>query len=99
MGLEGGMYVVRSGMEKGDPERIFRGWQILEENIERITAFVKEFLEFARGSTPEVKLAVQITCVCPMAIRQLPVAAGIKSPLIDTGRKSPGRRPSRRWRF
>jgi signal transduction histidine kinase len=56
MGLEGGMYVVRSGMEKGDGDRIFQGWQMLEENITRITAFVKGFLEFARGTTPEVNL-------------------------------------------
>jgi signal transduction histidine kinase len=56
MGLEGGMYVVRSGMEKSDPARISQGWLMLEENISRITSFVKEFLEFARGRTPEVRL-------------------------------------------
>jgi len=56
MGLEGGMYVFRSGMEKSDSERIFQGWQMLEDNIERITFFVKEFLEFARGRTPTVQL-------------------------------------------
>lgn len=56
MGLEGGMYVVRSGMERGDSERIFKGWQMLEENITRITSFVKGFLEFAKGTTPRVKL-------------------------------------------
>jgi signal transduction histidine kinase len=55
MGLEGGMYVVRSGMEKGDADRIVRGWQILEENIARITSFVKEFLEFAKGRVPTVE--------------------------------------------
>lgn len=56
MGIEGGMYVVRSGMEKSDPSRISKGWLMLEENISRITSFVKEFLEFARGRTPEVRL-------------------------------------------
>jgi len=56
MGIEGGMYVFRSGMEKSDSERIFKGWQMLEDNIERITFFVKEFLEFARGRTPTVQL-------------------------------------------
>jgi signal transduction histidine kinase len=56
MGVEGGMYVFRSGMEKSDSERIFKGWQMLEDNIERITFFVKEFLEFARGRTPAVQL-------------------------------------------
>ncbi len=56
MGLEGGMYVFRSGMEKSDSERIFQGWKMLEDNIERITCFVKEFLEFARGRVPTVQL-------------------------------------------
>ncbi|MCX7014627.1 MAG: ATP-binding protein [Candidatus Sumerlaeota bacterium] len=49
MGLEGGMYVVSSGIRKGDAERITTGWSMLEENIARISSFVKEFLEFARG--------------------------------------------------
>jgi len=56
MGLDGGMYAFRSGMNKGDNERMLKGWQMLEENINRITTFVTEFLEFARGRTPEVKL-------------------------------------------
>jgi len=57
MGLEGGMYVVNSGIRNGDSTRIGEGWEMLEENIARISAFVKEFLEFARGREPEVALA------------------------------------------
>jgi len=56
MGLEGGVYVVRSGMQKADSQRILRGWQIVEENISRITTFVKEFLDFAKGRSPKVVL-------------------------------------------
>jgi histidine kinase len=56
MGLEGGMYAFQSGMSKGDDQRMLQGWQMLEENINRITTFVKEFLEFARGRTPTVHL-------------------------------------------
>jgi len=57
MGLEGGMYVMNSGIRKGDNARIGAGWEMLEENVARISAFVKEFLEFARGREPEVALA------------------------------------------
>ncbi len=57
MGLEGGMYVVSSGIRKGNSERISEGWEMLEENITRISAFVKEFLEFARGKEVEAALA------------------------------------------
>lgn len=56
MGLEGGMYVVSSGIRKGDSERIAQGWEMLEENISRISRFVKEFLEFSRGREPNVSL-------------------------------------------
>jgi PAS domain S-box-containing protein len=49
MGLEGGMYAVTSGIELGDDERIARGWTTLQQNVERISQFVKEFLGFARG--------------------------------------------------
>ncbi len=56
MGLDGGMYMARSGIEQGNPERLLEGWQILEENVARISSFVKEFLEFSKGRRPVVKL-------------------------------------------
>ena len=56
MGLEGGLYVFQSGLQKGDNERMSEGWQILVEDIGRITSFVKEFLEFSKGKTPNVEL-------------------------------------------
>jgi signal transduction histidine kinase len=55
MGLEGGLYVFQSGMQKGDNERMLKGWRMLEDDIRRITSFVKEFLEFARGKAPKVQ--------------------------------------------
>jgi len=56
MGLEGGMYAFQSGMSRGDDQRMVKGWHMLEENINRITSFVKEFLEFAKGCEPSVQL-------------------------------------------
>jgi signal transduction histidine kinase len=49
MGLEGGMYAVNTGIRLADDDRIARGWITLEENVERISQFVKEFLDFAKG--------------------------------------------------
>jgi len=51
MGLEGGMYAVNTGIGTGDDARIARGWAMLEDNVTRISAFVKEFLDFAKGRT------------------------------------------------
>jgi PAS domain S-box-containing protein len=55
MGLEGGMYVVNSGLKRNDTERLISGWRMLEEEIARISAFAKEFLDFARGREPVVE--------------------------------------------
>jgi len=56
MGIEGGMYVLESGMEKGDADRMLKGWEMLKEDMARMTSFVKEFLEFAKGRTARVQL-------------------------------------------
>jgi PAS domain S-box-containing protein len=56
MGLEGGMYMVDSGLRKGDAGRITDGWQILQRNFEKTTALVKDFLSFAKGRLPELTI-------------------------------------------
>ena len=56
MGLEGGMYVVNSGLRNNNEERVLQGWRMLEEDIGRISSFVKEFLEFAKGRRPRVEM-------------------------------------------
>ena len=56
MGLEGGMYAVNTGIEQGDDTRIARGWQMLEENVRRISEFVREFLDFAKGRVAQVSM-------------------------------------------
>ena len=47
MGIDGGMYMLESGIEKGDADRLVGGWEMLKEDMARMTSFVKEFLEFA----------------------------------------------------
>lgn len=55
MGLEGGMYMVDSGMRKGNAERIAEGWEVLQTNFEKTTTLVKDFLSFAKGRLPDLK--------------------------------------------
>lgn len=55
MGLEGGMYMVDSGLHRGDAGRIAEGWEILQRNFEKTTALVKDFLGFAKGRLPELR--------------------------------------------
>lgn len=54
MGIEGGMYMVNSGLSRGDTKRITSGWQMLQRNFEKTTALVKDFLSFAKGRIPEL---------------------------------------------
>jgi PAS domain S-box-containing protein len=55
-GLEGGMYVTSSGLEKGDHRRVRQGWQMLERNMSRISALAKNLLAFSRGDHPNPSL-------------------------------------------
>jgi signal transduction histidine kinase len=54
MGLEGGMYMVDTGIHRGDPDRLVNGWEILQRNFEKTTVLVKDFLSFAKGRLPEL---------------------------------------------
>ncbi len=56
MGLEGGMYMVHSGINRDDKERTTEGWGILEKNFDKITTLVKDFLSFAKGREPQVQI-------------------------------------------
>lgn len=47
--LEGGMYMMSTGMNKGNIERIQKGMEMLDRNIQRIGTFVKAFLSFSKG--------------------------------------------------
>lgn len=52
MGLEGGLYVVKSASKKQDPKLAEEGWRMLENNIMKISALIKDFLNFSKGREP-----------------------------------------------
>jgi len=54
MGLEGGMYMVDTGIRKNKPERVTRGWDVLQRNFNKTTELVRGFLSFAKGSQPKL---------------------------------------------
>lgn len=55
--LEGGMYLLSSGLKRSNIERIQKGMEMLSRNIERISIFVKAFLSFSKGREIQVKLS------------------------------------------
>ena len=55
-GLEGGMYMLGSGISKNKVDRVEKGLDMLGRNINRVSMFVKEFLNFSKGRTINAEL-------------------------------------------
>ncbi|MCP4352504.1 MAG: PAS domain-containing protein [Desulfobacterales bacterium] len=53
--LEGGMYMLNTGLQKGQIDRIQKGMEMLIRNIDRISMFVKAFLSYSKGRVIHVK--------------------------------------------
>jgi PAS domain S-box-containing protein len=51
--LDGGIYLVNTGLKKNDRERIDRGWEIAQRNVERIRSMVLDILYYAKDREPE----------------------------------------------
>lgn len=47
--LDGGMYMLSTGIDKGDVARIQKGMVMLDRNSKRIAMFTKAFLNYAKG--------------------------------------------------
>jgi signal transduction histidine kinase len=58
--LEGGLYMLNSGMKKSNIERIGNGLDMLNRNIERISMFVKAFLGFSKGREIRTRMAAPL---------------------------------------
>jgi signal transduction histidine kinase len=56
MGMEGGIYVMSSGLERDQPEKVQRGMKMLESNVGKISNLVKNLLSFSKGAVPKVAL-------------------------------------------
>ena len=88
MGLEGGMYIVNSGLQRDDNTLVTRGWAMLQSNIAKISSVVKEYLQFARGSEIQVDLAdpVAIAREVVELFRDLAEQSGIRlTPNLQEG--------------
>jgi PAS domain S-box-containing protein len=52
-GMDGGMYLVNSGLKKGNQERVATGWEMVERNVERIRSTVLDILYYAKDREPD----------------------------------------------
>jgi signal transduction histidine kinase len=51
-GLAGGMYLVDSGFERDDRERVRKGWATVNRNVARINSVVSDILYYAKDRVP-----------------------------------------------
>ncbi|MDM8537145.1 PAS domain-containing protein [Desulfobacterales bacterium HSG17] len=72
--LEGGMYLLNSGLGKSDITRIQKGIHMLTRNIERISQFVKAFLGFSKGRTIQAAMN-QPECIADEVVELYAVKA------------------------
>jgi len=63
MGLEGGIFIVSDGLEEDDRQAITEGWEMVERNVGRVSAIVKDLLYCAKEREPDFKADV-----CPQEI-------------------------------
>ena len=51
-GLDGGVYLVNSGLEKNNRGRIDKGWEMVQRNVDRIRDMVLNILYYAKERQP-----------------------------------------------
>lgn len=54
MGLEGGVYVMESGLRQNKTVKVERGMEMLNRNVQKISDLAKNLLSFSKGRIPEV---------------------------------------------
>ncbi|MBI5526299.1 MAG: PAS domain-containing sensor histidine kinase [Deltaproteobacteria bacterium] len=51
-GLDGGMYLVNTGLQKNNQQRVTQGWEMVQRNIDRIRGTVMNILYYAKEREP-----------------------------------------------
>jgi len=51
--LDGGFYLVNTGLEKNNQERVKKGWEIAQRNVGRIRSMVLDILYYAKDREPD----------------------------------------------
>ncbi|MCG6961945.1 MAG: PAS domain-containing sensor histidine kinase [Acidobacteria bacterium] len=73
-GLDGGVYMVSTGMERRDQDRLDRGWQMVRRNVDRIRTLALDILYYAKDREPDCRLASPIKVLDTVLARLEPRA-------------------------
>lgn len=74
-GLDGGVYLVSTGLARHDEDRVGQGWQMVRRNVDRVRSLVLDILYYARDRKPELKLASPLRIADEVLRRFEPKAA------------------------
>ncbi len=69
-GLDGGMYMLSTGLEKDKPDRVDKGWQMIRRNAEHIRSVILDLLYIAKEREPEFEV-VQIHDLADNVVQML----------------------------
>ena len=59
-GLDGGVYMVSTGMQKQDRSRLEQGWEMVRRNVANVRTLVLDILYYAKDREPQYKLSSPI---------------------------------------
>jgi len=59
-GLDGGVYMVSTGMQKQDRGRLEQGWEMVRRNVANVRTLVLDILYYAKDREPQYKLSSPI---------------------------------------
>jgi PAS domain S-box-containing protein len=68
-GLDGGIYLVNTGLKKDNRERIDKGWEIALRNVRRIRSMVMDILYYAKDREPnweEISTFEMVEDICKL---------------------------------
>lgn len=68
-GLDGGIYLVDSGLKRNDRKRIDQGWEIALRNVDRIRTMVMDILYYAKDREPnyeKIKIVPFMQEICSL---------------------------------
>ncbi|MFH0945185.1 MAG: PAS domain-containing sensor histidine kinase [Planctomycetota bacterium] len=68
-GLDGGIYLVNSGFEKAQPDRVKKGWAMVQRNVDRVRSMVLDILYYAKDR--ELTLTDIDTAALVFEVREL----------------------------
>jgi signal transduction histidine kinase len=74
-GLDGGVYMVSTGMQRHDARRLEQGWEMVRRNVDKVRTLVLDILYYAKDREPDYHLASPIRVAEEVVERFGPKAA------------------------